>query len=160
MSPMPFLSEIVSGTAIPPGKRAYFQERLRNRLYDLVIDEFRKQQKTGLTQAALAARIGRRPEQVHRWLASPANLTFDTLSDLLLGIAAAELEIGVSPLVPAAIEPTGRYRSTTAMPSLMLEGSEAALIAGTTYTIQSETARTGRPTWQRKITDATLPQAA
>lgn len=93
-----FLSETKDELAtIPAEKRAYFQERLRNRLYDLVAGEFLKRQAEtpNFTQAALAKRIESRPDLVNRWLSSPGNWTLDTLSNLLLGIAGAELEIGV-----------------------------------------------------------------
>jgi transcriptional regulator with XRE-family HTH domain len=95
-----FLSEIVSGQVIPEGKLAYFQERFRNRLYDLVVGEFIRQQKdNGLTQSQLAERIGKDPSRVNKWFRSPGNWTVDTISDLLLGICASELEISLSPLV-------------------------------------------------------------
>jgi hypothetical protein len=89
------LSEIVSGDDIPSEKRAYFQERLRGRLYDLVITELQRKQQLDptFTQARLASRIGKRSDQVCRWLGSPGNWTLDTLSDLLLGISGAELEM-------------------------------------------------------------------
>jgi hypothetical protein len=95
-----FLSEILDGSPIPPEKRAYFQERLRGRLFDLIMSRFIEARETsGLTQKALAHRIGNRPDRVNRLLSSPGNWTLDTLSDLLLGIASAELEIAISPLV-------------------------------------------------------------
>ena len=82
-----FLSEIISGEEIPVGKRAYFRERFRNNLYDMVVSEFqRQQQESGLTKAELTRRIGSRPEQVTRWLGAPGNWTLDTVSDLLLGL--------------------------------------------------------------------------
>jgi hypothetical protein len=94
-----FLSEILDGSPIPPEKRAYFQERLRGRLFDLIMSRFIEARETsGLTQRALARRIGNRPDRVNRLLASPGNWTLDTLSDLLLGIASAELDIAISPL--------------------------------------------------------------
>src|SRR4051812_35541582 len=99
MPPNSFLSEITSGGEIPLGKRAYFQERLRNRLFALIIQEFaEKQTKTGLTQAAVAFRIQKRPEQINRWLSSPGNWTLGTASDLLLAISGAELNFSISPL--------------------------------------------------------------
>jgi hypothetical protein len=49
---------------IPLDKLAYFRERLRNRLHQLVLREFVKQEDAGLTRAELARRIGRKPEQV------------------------------------------------------------------------------------------------
>jgi hypothetical protein len=85
-------SDIDSNVAIlPEGTRAYFQDRLRTRLYDLVIRELEAFKARGMTQAQLAVRIGKRAEQVSRWLSSPGNLTLDTVSDLLLGISGAEL---------------------------------------------------------------------
>ena len=94
-----FLSDITDASkVVPAGTRAYLQERLRNRLYDLVLTEFMKRQRENpeFTQAALAKRIERGGDQVNRWLRSPGNWTIDTISDLLVGIAGAELTIGVS----------------------------------------------------------------
>lgn len=99
MSPTPFLFEISQADAtIPTHRRAYFQERLRNRLYDLIIREFQKRSEAGLTKKTLAGRLQKRPEQITRWLSTPGNLTLDTVSDLLLGICGGEPEIGVSVL--------------------------------------------------------------
>ena len=88
-----FLSEIAaghSGQPIPEAKRAYFQARLRNRLFNFILGKFSEEQKNGLTKAILARRIGKKPDVVNRWLGSPSNLTLDTLSDLLLGISTEE----------------------------------------------------------------------
>ncbi|MEC7593676.1 MAG: hypothetical protein VYA64_09600, partial [Pseudomonadota bacterium] len=49
--------------------------------------EFRK---SGLTQAELARRMGRRPEVVSRMLGAPGNWRLDTVSDLLFAISGAE----------------------------------------------------------------------
>lgn len=99
MPQMSFLSEILDGSPIPPEKRAYFQERLRGRLFDLIMSRFIEARETsGLTQKALARRIGNRADRVNRLLSSPGNWTLDTLSDLLLGIASAELDIAIAPL--------------------------------------------------------------
>jgi hypothetical protein len=93
-----FLSDILEGKKIPLGKIAFFQERLRNRLYELVVTEFLKQcEEQKLTKAELARRIGRKPEQVTRWLGAPGNWTLDTVSDLMLGMG-AEVELSVAPL--------------------------------------------------------------
>jgi hypothetical protein len=85
-----FLSEIAEGERIPANKLAFFQERLRNRLFDYVLKKFLEQK--GLTKAELARRIGQSPERITRLLGAPGNWTLDTVSDLLLGIAAEELE--------------------------------------------------------------------
>jgi transcriptional regulator with XRE-family HTH domain len=87
------------GPPIPAPKRAYFQQRLRNRFFELLLSKFAEQQARGLTKAKLARRIGKTPEVVNRWLGAPSNLTIDSLSDLLLGISAEELEMGSSSLL-------------------------------------------------------------
>ena len=56
-------------------------------MFDLVHAEFRK---SGLTQAELARRMGRRPEVVSRMLGAPGNWRLDTVSDLLFAISGAE----------------------------------------------------------------------
>jgi hypothetical protein len=81
-----------SGPPIPVGKRAYFQERLRIRIFNFLLGKFLQAQKQGLNKNILAKRIDRSPEVINRWLGAPSNLTLDSISDLLLGIAAEELE--------------------------------------------------------------------
>jgi hypothetical protein len=86
------LSEIIDGHSdIPAEKLIYFRSRLSNRFHALVLSEFSKLE---TNKAELARRIGRAPEQITRWLGSPGNWTFDTLSDLLLGL-------GLEPVVSA-----------------------------------------------------------
>jgi hypothetical protein len=97
-----FMNEIQAGhdgPPIPESKRIYFQERLRNRFFEFLLNKFVEQQLHGLTKAKLARRIGKTPDVVHRWLSAPSNLTLDTASDLLLGIHAEELEMGTSSLL-------------------------------------------------------------
>lgn len=84
-------SEIQSEGQLSLRVRVYFQERLRQRLYDMVMTEFDAYEVRGGSKAKLARRLGKRPEQITRWLSTPGNLTFDTLSDLLLGLSGAEL---------------------------------------------------------------------
>lgn len=94
-----FLTEVTKEfDVIPADKLAYLQERLRNRLYELVLTEFMRHQATNphFTQAALARRIGSRPDMVNRWLSSPGNWTTDTVSNLLAGICGAELGISIN----------------------------------------------------------------
>jgi transcriptional regulator with XRE-family HTH domain len=102
-----FLSEILSGgeasltgSVIPAGQRGYFQERLKGRVYSLIVGAFLKQQKLNpnLTQKDIAKRLDKRPEQINRWLSGPSNWTLETISDLLLAISGAEPSLGVSPL--------------------------------------------------------------
>ncbi|MGE8126042.1 helix-turn-helix domain-containing protein [Methylobacterium sp. NPDC080182] len=77
---------------IPQVCLVYLQERLRSRVYDAVMMEFEKASiENALTQAKLARRLGRRPEQITRWLSSPGNWTLDTISNLLAAINGKEL---------------------------------------------------------------------
>ena len=85
---------------IPTEKRAYFQARLQSRLYHFVVTKFLEKAKTeSLTKAELARRIGRRPEIVTRLLSSPGNWRLETVSDLLLGIGAEELDMSATSLL-------------------------------------------------------------
>jgi hypothetical protein len=87
------LSEISSGSPVPQEKLAFFQERTRNRIYNYVLKKFLEKECSGqLTRAELARRIGRKPEIITRLLGAPGNWTIGTISDLLIGIAAEELE--------------------------------------------------------------------
>lgn len=88
-----FLSELAvghDGPPIPAGKLAYFQERLRGIFFDFILNKFLQAQSNGLTKAKLARRIGKAPEIVNRLLGAPSNMTIDTMSELLIGIAAEE----------------------------------------------------------------------
>ena len=102
-SPMSVLYELEQGhdgPAIPAVKRAYFQQRFRNNMFNFLVDRFEIAKMKGLTKAALARRIGKSPEQITRWLGAPSNLTLDVASELLLGICAEEF-------TPAAAEISG-----------------------------------------------------
>jgi hypothetical protein len=84
-----FLTEVLEGTPIPVGVLAYFRAQLRYSFHDLVLREFlRQEDKEGFTQADLARRIHRKPSQVSKLLGAPGNWTFNTVSDLLLGMKA------------------------------------------------------------------------
>lgn len=102
-SPTAFLHEIVNYQPIPAGKLAYFRARLQDRIYNLVTREFlRKENANQMSRSDLADRLGKDPAQITRHFASPGNWTLDTISDLLLGVAASELEIGLSHLAAHA----------------------------------------------------------
>jgi len=75
---------------IPLRRLAFFRNRFREHIFDLVLTEFKKQAQRGFSKRDLARRINRGPEQITRWLAAPSNLTLDTVSDLLLAISEAE----------------------------------------------------------------------
>jgi len=82
-----FLSEVISGEPIPLGQRAYFRERFKSNLYELIINLFLEKEDAGeITRAELARRIDKRPEQITRLLGASGNLRLSTVSDLLLGL--------------------------------------------------------------------------
>lgn len=90
-----FLSEIVEGKTISGSKLAYFQARLNSRVHQLLLKLFRRlEEEQDFTRRELASRIGRKPEQITRWLSYPGNLTLDTISDLLVGMGC---EMDISP---------------------------------------------------------------
>lgn len=94
------LSEIKSGAPIPLEVRAYFHARTKNRLFDFILSKFIEKEMSGeLTKAELARRMEKRPEVVTRLLSAPGNWTLETVSDLLLGIGAEELEPASSSLL-------------------------------------------------------------
>jgi hypothetical protein len=112
------LSEIAAGhdgPTIPESKRVYFQERFRGRIFDFVIASFTRERQRGLTKATLARRIGKSPEVVNRWLAAPSNLTIDSISDLLLGIGAEEMEMSARSVLN---RPAVNYRQLDDQPSI------------------------------------------
>ena len=76
--------------------QAYFRDRLRDKLHELVLTEFLQQSKDGrITKAQLAQRIGKDMDQVTKLLGAPGNWTLDTVSDLLLALG-AKLSLSVS----------------------------------------------------------------
>lgn len=81
------LSKPAGDARIPLEAVAYFRARNRNNAYHAVIQEF---QDSGLSQATIARRLGKRPEIINRLLGAPGNWTLDTISDLLFAISGAE----------------------------------------------------------------------
>jgi transcriptional regulator with XRE-family HTH domain len=96
------LSEPTGSDKVPLGTLAYFRARLKQRIYSLVIKEFKK---SAISQADLARRLGMDPARLSRLMSGPGNLTFETTSDLLFGISAAELN-------PAIAHPLSAHRET------------------------------------------------
>ncbi|MFN4274870.1 MAG: hypothetical protein ACK4FJ_01115 [Ferrovibrio sp.] len=94
-----FLSEIQVGDPIPEHKLAYLRQRTKNRFYEYVLKKFLTAQANGLSQAELARRINKRPDVLNRLLGAPGNWTFETLSDLLVGICAEEVDPASSSLL-------------------------------------------------------------
>jgi len=65
----------------------YFQETFRENLFSEFHEAYKKwSEEAGNNQASLAKKMGKRPEQVCRWLSSPNNLEADTISDLAIAL--------------------------------------------------------------------------
>jgi hypothetical protein len=112
-SPTLFPSGMIEDGEIDSGKLAYFRERLKNRLHEVVVLEFIRQQDTyGLTKAELGRRIGKPPERITRLLSAPGNWELETVSDLLLGMA-SELEF--APVLLTEKIKGGESRAPTAV---------------------------------------------
>jgi len=79
--------------SLSTGAFGYFRARNRNRVYEAVVNEFVA---SGLSQAELARRMGKRPDVVCRLIGAPGNWTLDTVSDLLLAISNGEMSYQVS----------------------------------------------------------------
>jgi transposase len=90
---MSFESEIKGNDPLSLGLLAYFRERQRNRIHEVVLSEFLD---SGMTKTQLAKRMGRSLSRVTKWLAAPGNWEMDTVSDFLLAIRGAELEPSLS----------------------------------------------------------------
>jgi hypothetical protein len=52
--------------------------------------------KSGISQADLARRLGKKPDRVCKMLAAPGNWTANTASDFLFAISGAEIKYGIS----------------------------------------------------------------
>ncbi len=82
-----YLSEVLSGSRIPANKLAYFQTRLSGNIHQAILKTFGLLERQGdFTRRDLASRIGRKPEQITRWLSYPGNLTLGTVSDIFIGM--------------------------------------------------------------------------
>jgi len=68
------------GEKISPYTLAFVRGRNKNKAHSLVLKLF---QESGLTKKELAEILGKKPEQITRWLAGPGNMNLDTLSDLV-----------------------------------------------------------------------------
>jgi transcriptional regulator with XRE-family HTH domain len=57
--------------------------RNKNKAHSLCLELFKE---SGFSKADLAKMLGKKPEQITRWLAGPGNITLDTLSDLIFAL--------------------------------------------------------------------------
>jgi len=83
-----FLAEILEDRPIPEVTLIYFRERFRDKLHSAILEAFLiRAQEKDLKQQDLAARIHRTKAQISRWFNAPSNLTLDSISDLMVGLA-------------------------------------------------------------------------
>lgn len=75
------IQKAVDGEVIPQFWMGYFREAFREEVNDALVELCGS---ADMSKAALSRKIGRRPEQVSRWLNSPSNLEIDTVSDFAL----------------------------------------------------------------------------
>jgi transcriptional regulator with XRE-family HTH domain len=97
-----FLHEFLKGDPIPKGKLAYMGASLCNLFHQAILLEFEKAEKLGLTKRELARRIGKKPEQITRWLSYPSNLTLETAGEILLGVGVQVESLGFETLTTGA----------------------------------------------------------
>jgi plasmid maintenance system antidote protein VapI len=77
------LSKPERGVKIHPFNLGVVRTRNKNKAHSLLLELF---EDSNLSKADLAKMLGKKPEQVTRWLAGPANITLDTLSDLIFAM--------------------------------------------------------------------------
>lgn len=82
LTPSP-LSEPSGDSPVSDRSLGYASAYTRNELHKLVLTAFRE---AGISQATLAKRMKKRPEQISRLLAAPGNWTIDTAAELLFAI--------------------------------------------------------------------------
>lgn len=80
------LTKALSERVIAPFWLGYFREALRGEINDQLLELYRHCAEKGVTKKEIADKLGRRPEQITRWLAAPSNLEVDTISDLALAM--------------------------------------------------------------------------
>ena len=84
------LEKAISEDVIPAFWLGYFREAFRESVNDQFLELYQAAAaQKGLTKKDIARKLGRRPEQITRWLAAPNNLEIDTVSDLALALGCA-----------------------------------------------------------------------
>lgn len=76
---------------------SYGLARVRDAAFDAVLKLWRRREAEGLTQKALADKIGRDPATVSKYFRGPGNWTFKTLGELVQGLN-GDVEIVINAL--------------------------------------------------------------
>lgn len=77
------------GEPIPLSHLAYARARARNKAHAQLLLALKE---SGISRADLARMLGKRPEQLTRWLGGPGNMTIDTLADILFATQGVMLD--------------------------------------------------------------------
>ena len=80
------IEKALSEDVIPSFWLGYFREAFREAINDQLLELYRAASTRGINKKIVAQKLGRRPEQITRWLAAPNNLEADTISDLALAL--------------------------------------------------------------------------
>lgn len=91
-SPTATLSKPVPGQPVPTDTLAYFRARAKRFAYDLVIRELNRSQ---ISKAEIARRLGKDLGGVSRMLGGPGNWTIATISDLLFAVSGGVPTYGI-----------------------------------------------------------------
>jgi len=117
ISPTTSMSKPTGSEKISIGTFGYINARNRQHAYDLVIRQFKK---SGLTQAALASRLGKGADVVSRLLSRPRNWELDTFSELLFAISGAVAKYDVVFPLGKPEEPTAAQPEETTAPGRLV----------------------------------------
>lgn len=83
------LIEASEAEPIKPFWLGYFREGLRSQIKEALAEAYLEwSSKPNNNQVKLAIKLGKRPEQISRWLSDPGNIRSDTLSDLFFAMGA------------------------------------------------------------------------
>lgn len=97
------MSPPLPGERVPNVTFSYFNSRNRRRAFDFLVREFVK---SGITKSELAVRTGKSKAQISRLFGRPANLTTDTIGELLFAISGKQLELsGADPFKRGVRQP-------------------------------------------------------
>jgi len=110
------LSKPERGKAINKYDLGFVRGRNKNKAHSLLLELF---QESGLSKAELAQMLGKRPEQITRWLAGPGNLTLDTLSELIFAVKGDFFEV-------RCVDELSRGKSNKGSAQCLAETMEAA----------------------------------
>ena len=99
-SPMPILSKPTGEEQIPEAELAYIRARGRQQQFNFLHFELKR---SGISQATLKRRLGKRAEVISRIFMRPTNLEQDTFSEILFAITGGSFAYSLE--LPMALNP-------------------------------------------------------